>query len=402
VSWGSNSGDGVARQASDGSFTWLPAPNGNGLTGANLATSYTFKSIGTSNVAQVQVTVTPVNDAPVPGWYLPVGGWFVNEDSGSYLANAVQDGGPGGGTDELGQSLTGHASTDHPELFSSGPALVLHAVGQGLWSGSVTFTPAPDANGQGTISIWIMDSGGTANGGSDTTPKVVRFVTISPVNDAPTLTGFCGPFTIGRNAGPQGPTCFTASPGGGGNDERSQVLTGHVTVESSTDPGLFAVSPTLFVAPASDFGGNHVTNLAFTPATGHVGTATLLLWLSDDGGTANGGVDTGSKHRVSVTVGGPTPSAVRSTASPASPTSATASTALGQASAAASASAPPAEALTATPTSVSTDATSAGAPGFAVDGPPWIAVLTVLVILIVGTNLVLYQIVRARRTRRRP
>jgi hypothetical protein len=404
VTWGQNSGDGIYREASDGSFTWLPGANENGLTGGDFATTYTFKSIGTSNAANVHVTVTPVNDAPFPGWYLPSGGWHLLEDAGPQSLSAVEAATPGGGSDETSQVLTGHASTDHPELFASGPSLALKAEGGGAWSGRVTFTPAPNANGSGTISLWITDNGGTANGGSNTTLKRDVAVAIGSVNDAPILTGICGPISAARNAGAQSDACFTAGPGGGGNDERTQVLTPHLSVESTTDPALFATGPTFVVAGPSDFGGNHATTLGFTPAAGHTGTATLQLWLTDDGGTANGGVDTGARHEVRISILAP-----GSTASPTSQPRPTAGPSVKSSSgapggsdgtstepSAGAGSSPVTDIGGGTPPSTSPASATDSSPG-TTDDLSWPLIVLGALILLLGTNLAVIQLARARR-----
>ena len=52
-------------------------------------------------------------------------------------------------------------------------------------SGALTYTPGPDANGVATVSVWIHDNGGTANGGVDTSTVQTFTITVVAVNDAP-------------------------------------------------------------------------------------------------------------------------------------------------------------------------------------------------------------------------
>src|SRR5262249_17877464 len=53
-------------------------------------------------------------------------------------------------------------------------------------TGSLTLTPAPNANRAATVTVRVDDSGGTANGGVDTSAPQSFTITITAVNDAPT------------------------------------------------------------------------------------------------------------------------------------------------------------------------------------------------------------------------
>src|SRR5205814_2170297 len=68
-------------------------------------------------------------------------------------------------------------NTTHADLFSAGPAVSA--------DGTLTFTPAPNANGTATVSVAIHDDGGVANGGVDTSAAQTFTITVSPVNDPP-------------------------------------------------------------------------------------------------------------------------------------------------------------------------------------------------------------------------
>lgn len=103
------------------------------------------------------VTVTPVNDAPV---FTTGADVSVIANTGAYaypFATAISAGPP----DESGQTLafivTGNTRA---ALFAVPPALSP--------TGVLTFTPATDAVGSATITLLLTDSGGTANGGNDT------------------------------------------------------------------------------------------------------------------------------------------------------------------------------------------------------------------------------------------
>ncbi len=126
------------------------------------------------------VTVDPVNDAPS---YTNSGGNpMILEDSGpSSLPNwaTAISAGP---ANESGQMVTFNiVNNDMPGLFSTGPA-----VSSG---GTLSFTPAPNANGTATITVRLMDDGGTANGGVNVSPDEDFTITITPVDDPPALFG---------------------------------------------------------------------------------------------------------------------------------------------------------------------------------------------------------------------
>ena len=65
-----------------------------------------------------------------------------------------------GPANEAGQALSFLVSSDNPALFSAQPAVSP--------TGTLTYDPAPNANGSATVSVRIQDNGGTANGGVDT------------------------------------------------------------------------------------------------------------------------------------------------------------------------------------------------------------------------------------------
>ncbi len=54
-------------------------------------------------------------------------------------------------------------------------------------TGTLTYTPAANANGSATVTVQIHDNGGTANGGVDTSAAQTFTITVNAVNDAPVL-----------------------------------------------------------------------------------------------------------------------------------------------------------------------------------------------------------------------
>ncbi len=159
--------------------------------------------------------------------------------------------------------------------------------------GKLVFTPVSKAWGSpyASFTFQVQNNGGTANGGVDTdpTPKTMT-IDVSQVNHAPT--GANNTVTTNEN------TAYTFAVADFGfsdpNDNPANTLK---AVEITTLPatGSLAdngttVTATQFV-PVADISGG---KLVFTPATHTYGTpyTSFTFQVQDNGGTANGGVDT--------------------------------------------------------------------------------------------------------------
>ena len=119
------------------------------------------------------VTVNPVNDAPS---FVSGGNVTVLEDAGAQSL-AWATGISAGPANESGQTVSFLASNNNNALFSTQPAVSA--------SGTLSFTPAPNANGSATVMVTLQDSGGTLNGGVDSFGALTFSITVNPVNDAP-------------------------------------------------------------------------------------------------------------------------------------------------------------------------------------------------------------------------
>jgi subtilisin-like proprotein convertase family protein len=147
----------------------------------------------------------------------------------------------------------------------------------------VVYTPSADYNGSDGFTYVASD--GTL------TDTAFVTVTITPVNDAPqftkgadqTVAEDSGPRTVPGWASGVRPGPLTAA------DEVGQALTFALTNDNNA---LFSIQPAV----------NAAGTLAFTPAANAYGSATVTVTLSDDGGTANGGVDTSAPQVFAITV----------------------------------------------------------------------------------------------------
>jgi hypothetical protein len=263
-----------------GVLSFTPAPNANGTA---TVTVTLFDNGGTANGGSdtsapqtFTITVTAVNDAPS---FTPGGNVAVNEDSGAYSAawaSAIS-----AGPNEGSQTVAFHASNSNNALFAVQPAVSP--------SGVLSFVPAANANGSATVTVYLQDDGGTANGGVDTSASVTFVITVSPVNDPPSFTGG-GDVSVGEDSGAYSAPWATNISAGPAN-ESSQSVT---FTSTNNNNALFSVQPS--VAPDG--------TLTFTPAANANGSAVVTVVAHDDGGTANGGSDTSAAQTFTISVTG--------------------------------------------------------------------------------------------------
>jgi len=151
------------------------APNANFSGTDNF--SYTISDGGLTATARVTVTVISVND--MPSFTIASSPPSVSEDAGPQVvinfATAVTAG-PG----EASQGLTFVLTATDPSLFAVSPTITISGS-----VGTLSYTPAPNANGTTSVQATLYDDGGTANGGQDTSTTQTFVITIFPVNDAP-------------------------------------------------------------------------------------------------------------------------------------------------------------------------------------------------------------------------
>ncbi|MCV7021087.1 cadherin-like domain-containing protein [Mycolicibacterium aichiense] len=137
----------------DGSYTYTPNADYNGVDSFTYSVSDGVKT----STANVNITVNPVNDAPVPG----NDSTALDEDSSTVIAVLGND-----------------SDVEHDPLSVVGTSTPGHgtiAVGDG---GTITYTPSANYNGADSFTYTVSDG----NGGN--TVATVS-VTVNPVNDAP-------------------------------------------------------------------------------------------------------------------------------------------------------------------------------------------------------------------------
>ncbi len=157
--------------------------------------------------------------------------------------------------------------------------------------GTLTLNPAggfvyvPNANYFGADSFTYV----ARDGRTSSVPALVH-LTVSPVNDAPSFVGG-GDQKVNENSPMQTVNwASNISPGPANESAQSTMF-----FVSNDNPGLFALIPA--IAPDGA--------LRYKPATNAFGVATVRVTLRDNGGTANGGVDTSSEVTFRITVNSP-------------------------------------------------------------------------------------------------
>ncbi|HEY2163697.1 MAG TPA: Ig-like domain-containing protein, partial [Gemmatimonadaceae bacterium] len=191
-------------------------------------------------------------------------------------ATAISAGPP----DEAGQMLSFDVSNNNNALFAAQPSIDA--------TGKLTYTSAPDVFGTATVTVQLHDNGGTANGGVDASAAQTFTLTVSPINHAPTFTKGAGQ-TVLEDAGAQAVSGWATNVSAGPSNEAAQALDFIVTNDNNA---LFSSQP------AVDATGK----LSYTPAPNRNGSATVTVKLHDNGGTANGGVDTSPAQTFTITV----------------------------------------------------------------------------------------------------
>jgi ketosteroid isomerase-like protein len=250
----------------NGTWSFTPAANYNGAV--NLTYNVTDGNGGITAATQ-SFTLAAVNDAPT----LTGAKATLAAGSEDTVYTISQTHLLAGFTDVDGNTL---AVTN---LSASNGSLVNND--DGTWS----FTPAANYNGTVNLNYNVTDG----NGGST---AATQSFTLAAVNDAPS-------FTAGKNqvitagAAQQTISGWATGFSPGPADESSQTIQGYEIV-SNSDTSIFAAAPVI------DQSGN----LTYTPSASVASstTATIEVKVKDNGGTANGGVDTSPIQKFTITV----------------------------------------------------------------------------------------------------
>src|SRR5262249_36741593 len=142
-------------------------------------------------------------------------------------------------------------------------------------TGIVTINPAANLFGTTNITVTVNRTGG----GSEQRTFVL---TVNSSNDAPTFT-LAEDLVLNEDAGPQTRANWPSNISPGTSDESTQTL--NIQITGNTNPALFTVAPSISASGT----------LTFAAAPDANGSATITVTVTDNGGTANGGVDSTSR-----------------------------------------------------------------------------------------------------------
>jgi CSLREA domain-containing protein len=142
----------------------------------------------------------------------------------------------------------------------------------------------PAANEFGTSTITVTVSGSNSQTMTDT-----FVLTVNSVNDSPSFTKGADQ-TVNENNGVQTVNNWATNISTGPANESAQTVS--FVVVSNSNAGLFSVVPAI----------SSTGTLTYTPAAGVSGTAMIAVAIMDNGGTANGGVDTSATQSFNITV----------------------------------------------------------------------------------------------------
>jgi hypothetical protein len=217
------------------------------------------------------VVVTDVDDPPTLDAIADPAA--INEDAGLQTVNLA---GISAGAGESAV-LVVTASSSNPALIPN-PTVTYTSPNP---TGALTYTPVANTSGSAVVTVTVSD------GGAVTTQRTFTVV-VNAVNDAPTFTPGADQ-TVTEDAPAQTVASFLGTVSVGPN-EASQVIT--VAITNVTSQSLFAVAPA--ISPTGV--------LTYTPAAEQFGVSTVTYTVSDNGGTANGGVDSVGPQTFTITI----------------------------------------------------------------------------------------------------
>ncbi|XQQ05829.1 MAG: DUF4347 domain-containing protein [Leptolyngbya sp. IPPAS B-1204] len=262
-----------------GTLTYTPAANASGTA---TVTVQLQDNGGTANGGQdtsapqtFTITITAVNQAPS---FTKGTDQTVNEDSGPQTVNNWATG-ISAGPNESGQTLTFLTSNNNNALFSTQPSIDA--------TGKLTYTPAANANGTATVTVQLRDSGGTANGGQDTSAPQTFTITVNSVNDPPVVNlTSTSQSILSNNSLISGVSISDIDAG-----------SNPVTVTLSVNSGTLNVGTTPGVTVGSNSTGNvtltgtvgninsALSNLRYTSSNSFSGNDSLNITVNDQGNT---------------------------------------------------------------------------------------------------------------------
>jgi MYXO-CTERM domain-containing protein len=233
--------NGMASVNPDGSISYTPGPDFNGSDSLTYEIS---DGNGGTATATVTITVNAINDAPVA----VVDSETTDEDTSVTIDVLAND------SDIDGDTLT--------VTVTSTPASGVATVNA---DGSITYSPAPDFNGNDSFTYEVSDG----NGGTDTADVDVI---VNAVNDAPVA--------LDDSATTDEDTDITVIVLGNDSDVEGDTLT--VTIAGMPTNGVATVeaSGSITYSPSTDFNGSDSFTYEVSDGNGGTATATVTITVN--------------------------------------------------------------------------------------------------------------------------
>ena len=264
-----------------GTLTYTPASNQSGIASVSVRLhdngGTSNGGVDTSALDTFTISVTAVNQAPS---FVGGANQTVLENAGAQSVAAWAKSIVAGPASESSQTVSFHLSNTNTTLFGAQPSISP--------TGTLTYTPAANQFGTATVSVRLHDNGGTSNGGVDTSALDTFTITVTAVNQAPSFTQGSNQ-TVQENAGSQTVAKWATSILAGPPSEASQTVAFRV---ANSNAALFSAQPAI----------SSTGTLTYTPASYQSGVAKVYVRLGDNGGEANGGVDSSGIDTFSITV----------------------------------------------------------------------------------------------------
>jgi hypothetical protein len=235
-----------------GSLNFTPAAN----TSGSATVTVTVNDGQAANNTVVRTFTVNVNVVNVPPTLAAIGNVSISEEA---AAQTVSLSGISSGSANENQTLTVTATSSNPGLIPN-PTVTYTSPNT---TGSLSFTPAADKSGSAVITVTVNDGHAVSN-----TLSRTFTVTVTPVNDMPTLNAISG-VTIDEDASAQSVGLSGISTG---STNETQTMT--ITAVSS-NPGLIS-NPTVSYASPGVTG-----SLNFTPVANANGSATITVTVND-------------------------------------------------------------------------------------------------------------------------
>ncbi len=239
---------------SGGGFQYNPSPDAVGLDSFEYFVCDVDGGCGT---ASVTLKITAINDAPS---FTVGANHTTTEDAGPRTVAGWATSITPGPADESAQSVSFKVTAANPALFSIQPAIAP--------SGTLTYTPAPNANGTTALTITLTDSGGA------TSPPQTTVVTITPINDRPVAVA--DSVAVGED--PADAVAFNAIANDTDLEGDTVVYTSATTSTIVNGVIVDNLNGTFNYTPDEDFNG--IETFSYTISDGNGGNATGTVTIT--------------------------------------------------------------------------------------------------------------------------